>query len=139
MKKKKKAPILHPWWRSLCLSCLGDGVCGPDDIAREICRHCATPELREGNAAVPLTSPCYNAVRSLFVVVRRSPSHRRLLLLLHVLPSPPSPQHLPRRSGGGAVFHFDGPAASGAGRLCRVVETITAVNALRSMDFVEIR
>lgn len=48
-------------------------VCGPDDIAREICRHCAAAELREGNTAVPLTSPCYNAARSLFVV-RRSPT-----------------------------------------------------------------
>ena len=48
----------------------GDGVREPDDIAREICRHCATAELREGNAAVALTSPCYNGVRSLFVAGR---------------------------------------------------------------------
>lgn len=89
-------------------------------------------ELREGNAAVPLTSPCYNAVRSLFVV-------RRSTRLLHVLLHPSEhPSNAQRRSGG-AVFHFDGPAASVAGRLCRVVETITAVNALRSMDFAEIR
>lgn len=92
-------------------------------------------ELREGNAAVPLTSPCYNAVRSLFVVRRPTRPTR----LLHVLLHRRTPFQHPRRSGG-AVFHFDGPAASVvAGRLCRVVETITAVNALRSMDFAEIR
>lgn len=98
-------------------------VCGPDDIAREICRHCATAELREGNAAVALTSPCYNGVRSLFVV-GRSP-------------------FLSSSSRGSALFHFDvgqqehqqqQPVAR-----CRVVETITALNALRSMDFAEIR
>lgn len=31
----------------------------PDDIAREICRHCATVELRKGNTLLLLTSPCY--------------------------------------------------------------------------------
>lgn len=38
----------------------------PDDVAREICRYCAAAELREGNTALPLTSPCYNAIRCSF-------------------------------------------------------------------------
>lgn len=42
-------------------------------------------ELREGNAAVALTSPCYNAVRSLFVVRRFHPPP----------PRPPPPRRTP--------------------------------------------
>lgn len=59
----------------------------PDDIAREICRHCAATELRGGNTALPLTSPCYNAIRSSLFVPVASPSRR---------PSTPSPN---RRRG----------------------------------------
>lgn len=44
----------------------GSGRLESDDIVREICRHCATAELREGNTVLPLTSPCYIAIRSLF-------------------------------------------------------------------------
>lgn len=54
----------------------------PDDIAREICRHCAATELRGGNTALPLTSPCYNAIRSSLFVLVAPPSRR---------PSTPSP------------------------------------------------
>lgn len=48
----------------------------PDDIAREICRHCAATELRGGNTALPLTSPCYNAIRSSLFVPVASPYRR---------------------------------------------------------------
>lgn len=70
----------------------------PDDIAREICRHCAATELRGGNMALPLTSPCYNAIRSSLFVPVASPSRR---------PSTPS-RAIPQPSSG---FHFDGPTS----------------------------
>lgn len=79
----------------------------PDDIAREICRHCEATELREGNTALPLTSPCYNAIRSSLFVPAAFPSPScptlRALPLFH----PPT------------SFHFDGPTSQFAPPSCR--------------------